>query len=32
MPLFIAPDEIVRVEVESGRYLERVRAEPKRGA
>jgi elongation factor P len=32
VPLFIATDEIVRVEVESRRYLERVRAERKRGA
>lgn len=32
VPLFIAPDEIVRVEVETGRYLERVRSERKRGA
>jgi elongation factor P len=32
VPLFIAPGEIVRVEVETGRYLERVRAERKRGA
>jgi hypothetical protein len=30
VPLFIAKDEIVRVE--SRRYLERVRAERKRGA
>ena len=32
VPLFIAPDEIVRVDVETGRYLERVRMERKRGA
>ncbi len=32
VPLFLAKDEIVRVEVETGRYLERVRAERKRGA
>jgi len=32
VPLFIAPGEIVRVEVETGEYLERVRAERKRGA
>lgn len=32
VPLFIAKDEIVRVEVETRRYLERVRAERKRGA
>ena len=32
VPLFIAKDEMVRVDVETGRYLERVRAERKRGA
>jgi elongation factor P len=32
VPLFIAPDEVVRVEVETGKYLERVRLERKRGA
>jgi len=32
VPLFIATDEIVRVEVESRRYVERARAERKRGA
>jgi hypothetical protein len=32
VPLFIAPNEIVRVEVETRAYLERVRAERKRGA
>jgi elongation factor P len=32
VPLFIAPGEMVRVEVETGRYLERVRSERKRGA
>ena len=32
VPLFIGPDEVVRVEAETGRYLERVRAERKRGA
>jgi len=32
VPLFIAPGEIVRVEVKTGRYLERVRAERKRSA
>ncbi len=32
VPLFIARDEVVRVDVETGRYLERVRAERKRGA
>lgn len=32
VPLFIAPGEIVRVEVKTGRYVERARAERKRGA
>jgi elongation factor P len=32
VPLFIAPGETVRVEVKSGRYLERVRTERKRSA
>ena len=32
VPLFIARDEVVRVEVETGRYLERVRTERKRVA
>jgi elongation factor P len=32
VPLFIAPGELVRVEVKSGRYIERVRAERKRSA
>ncbi len=32
VPLFIAQDEMVRVEVETARYLERVRGERKRGA
>jgi elongation factor P len=32
VPLFIAPGEIVRVEVKSGRYVERLRAERKRSA
>ena len=27
VPLFIAPGEIVRVDVKAGRYVERVRAE-----
>jgi len=31
VPLFIAAGEMVRVEVETGRYLERVRVERKRG-
>jgi elongation factor P len=30
VPLFIAPGEIVRVEVKTGRYVERARAERKR--
>jgi elongation factor P len=32
VPLFVGPDEMVRVEVKTGRYIERVRAERKRGA
>ena len=32
VPLFIAAGELVRVDVESGRYLELVRTERKRGA
>jgi len=32
VPLFIGPGETVRVEVRTGRYLERVRVERKRGA
>jgi len=32
LPLFIGPGEIVRVGVRTGRYIERVRAERKRGA
>ncbi|MBI3669942.1 MAG: elongation factor P [Acidobacteria bacterium] len=32
VPLFMAKNEVVRVDVETGRYLERVRAERKRGA
>ena len=32
VPLFIAPGEIVRVEVKTGRYVERVRTERKRSA
>ncbi len=32
VPLFIAPGETVRVEVKTGRYVDRVRAERKRGA
>ena len=32
VPLFIAPGETVRVEVKTGRYLERARAERRRSA
>jgi len=32
VPLFVGPDEIVRVEVKTGRYVGRVHAERKRGA
>jgi len=32
VPLFVDRDEIVRVDAETGRYLERARAERKRGA
>jgi elongation factor P len=32
VPLFIAPGEIVRVDVKTGRYVERARAERKRSA
>ena len=32
VPLFVGPGETVRVDVRTGRYLERVRAEKKRGA
>ena len=32
VPLFIAPGEIVRVDVKAGRYVERARAERKRAA
>ena len=32
VPLFIGPDEIVRVDVKTGRYMDRVRAEKKKGA
>jgi elongation factor P len=32
VPMFVAPGEMVRVEVSTGRYLERVRLERKRGA
>jgi elongation factor P len=31
VPLFVGPNEVVRVEVKTGRYIERVRAERKRG-
>lgn len=32
VPMFVGPGEIVRVDVKTGRYLERVRLERKRGA
>jgi elongation factor P len=32
VPLFIAPGEIVRVDVKAGRYVERARTERKRAA
>lgn len=32
VPMFVGPGEIVRVETRTGRYLERVRLERKRGA
>jgi len=32
VPLFIAPGEIVRVEVKTGRYVDRVRSDKKKGA
>ncbi len=32
VPLFVGPDEMVRVEVKTGRYIERARAERKRYA
>ncbi len=32
VPLFIAPGELVRVDVQTGRYLERIRLERKKGA
>jgi len=32
VPMFVGPGEILRVEVRTGRYLERVRAVHKRGA
>jgi elongation factor P len=32
VPLFIAPDEVVRVDVKTGRYMDRVRMEKKKGA
>ncbi|MGB2676692.1 MAG: elongation factor P [Candidatus Acidiferrum sp.] len=31
VPMFIGPGEVVRVEVRTGRYIERVRVERKRG-
>lgn len=32
VPLFIGPEEIVRIDLRTGRYVERVRTEHKRGA
>jgi elongation factor P len=32
VPLFVAPGEVVRVDLRSGRYMERVRSERKRSA
>jgi elongation factor P len=32
VPLFVGPGEVVRVDVRTGRYIERVKAERKRGA
>ena len=32
VPLFIAPGEIVRIDVRTGRYVERAQTEHKRGA
>jgi elongation factor P len=32
VPLFIAPGEMIRVDVRTGRYVERARAERKRSA
>jgi elongation factor P len=32
VPMFVGPGETLRVEVKTGRYIERVRAERKRGA
>jgi len=32
VPLFIGPDETVRVDVKTGRYMDRVRQEKKKGA
>jgi len=32
VPLFIAPGEIVRVEIQTGRYIERAKSERKRSA
>lgn len=32
VPMFVGPEEIVRVDVRTGHYMERVRAERKRGA
>ena len=32
VPMFVGPDEVVRIDVGTGHYMERVRAERKRGA
>ncbi len=32
VPLFVAPGELIRIDTHTGRYLERVRLERKRGA
>jgi len=32
VPMFVGPGEMVRIEVRTGRYMERVRAERRRGA
>lgn len=32
VPLFVAPGEVVSVDIKTGRYVERVRAQHKRGA
>jgi hypothetical protein len=32
VPLFVAPGEVVRIDSRTGKYLERVRLEKKKGA